>query len=171
MGVLKWQSRSKTASQTWSTWSSRFRAFSDFSVCLGGKPELLRNEMKRVSYDIIGISEVRWTGKGETPAGYFIWSGEEKMHRKGVGFLLSPQAKKALIGYNPINSWIISARFEATPFNITVIHAYALTSASSEEDIDSFYSDLDDAIAKTGKKDVIILTGDWNAKVGNDNTD
>jgi exonuclease III len=117
-----------------------------------GKLELLRNEMKRFSYDIIGISEVRWTGKGETPAGDFIWSGEEKMHMKGVGFLLSPRAKKALIGYNPINSRIISARFEATPFNITVIHAYAPTSASPEEDIDSFYSDLEDTIAKTGKK-------------------
>ena len=42
-----------------------------------GKLELLRNEMKRFRYDIIGISEVRWTGKGETPNGDFIWSGEE----------------------------------------------------------------------------------------------
>ena len=81
--------------------------------------------MKRFSYDIIGISEVRWTGKGETPLGDFIWSGEEKMGVKGVGFLLSPRARKSLIGFNPINSKIISARFEASPFHITVIHAYA----------------------------------------------
>ena len=65
-----------------------------------GKLELLRNEMKRFKYDIIGISEVRWTGKGETPNGDFIWSGEETLHMRGVGFLLSTQAKKALIGYN-----------------------------------------------------------------------
>src|ERR1700722_11568494 len=45
-----------------------------------GKLELLRNEMKRFRYDIIGISEVRWTGKGETPNGDFIWSGEESSH-------------------------------------------------------------------------------------------
>jgi hypothetical protein len=114
---------------------------------------------------------VRWTGKGETSAGDFIWSGEEKIHMRGVGFLLSAQAKKALIGYNPISSRIISARFEAAPFNITVIHVYAPTSTASEDDIEAFYSDIEDAIAKTGKKDIIILTGDWNAKVGNDNTD
>jgi len=47
-----------------------------------GKLELLRNEMKRFRYDIIGISEVRWTGKGETPNGDFIWSGEEASHMR-----------------------------------------------------------------------------------------
>jgi hypothetical protein len=48
-----------------------------------GKLELLRNEMKRFRYDIIGISEVRRTGKGETPNGDFIWSGEESSHMRG----------------------------------------------------------------------------------------
>ena len=132
---------------------------------------LLRNEMKRSSHDIIGISEVRWAGKGETSAGDFIWSGEEKLHIRGVGFLLSAQAKRALIGYNPVSSRIISARFEAVPFNITVIHVYAPTSASSDEDIETFYSDIEGTLAKTGKSDVIILTGDWNAKVGDGNAD
>lgn len=59
-----------------------------------GKLELLRNEMKRFRFDIIGISEVRWAGKGETSHGDFIWSGEEKLHMRGVGFLLSPQGKR-----------------------------------------------------------------------------
>jgi Reverse transcriptase (RNA-dependent DNA polymerase)/Endonuclease-reverse transcriptase/Domain of unknown function (DUF6451) len=136
-----------------------------------GKLELLRNEMKRFKYDIIGISEVRWTGKGETPNGDFIWSGEETSHTRGVGFLLSAQAKKALIGYNPISSRIISARFDAAPFKISVIHVYAPTSSSTEEDIEAFYNDVDETITKTEKKDIIILTGDWNAKVGSDNTD
>jgi len=136
-----------------------------------GKLELLRNEMKRFKYDIIGISEVRWTGKGETPNGDFIWSGEETSHMRGVGFLLSTQAKKALIGYNPISSRIISARFDAAPFKISVIHVYAPTSSSSEEDIEAFYNDIDDTLSKTDKKDIIILTGDWNAKIGCDNTD
>ena len=81
-----------------------------------GKLELLRNEMKRFKYDIIGISEVRWTGKSETPQGDFIGSGEETSYIRSVGFLLSKQAQKALIGYNPISSRIISARFDAAPF-------------------------------------------------------
>ena len=136
-----------------------------------GKLELLRNEMKRFRYDIIGISEVRWTGKGETPNGDFIWSGEETSHMRGVSFLLSTQAKKAPIGYNPISSRIISARFDAAPFKISVIHVYAPTSSSSEEDIKAFYNYIDDTLSKTDKKDIIILTGDWNAKIGNDKID
>ena len=47
---------------------------------------------------------------------------------------------------------------------------YAPTSESSEDDIEKFYDDLERAIAPTPKKDVLILTGDWNAKVGCDNT-
>ena len=133
--------------------------------------ELLRNEMKRFRYDIIGISEVRWTGKGETSNGDFIWSGEDKLQMRGVGFILGEQAKKALIGYNPISSRLISARFAAMPFDITVIQTYAPTSAASDEDIESFYRDVEDALTQTDKKDIIILTGDWNAKVGQDNTD
>ena len=69
-----------------------------------GKLELLRNEMKRFRYDIIGISEVRWTGKSETSNRDVIWSGEDKEHVRGVGMLLSDRARKALIGYNPVNS-------------------------------------------------------------------
>ena len=125
-----------------------------------GKLELLRNEMKRFRYAVIGVSEVRWTGKGETSNGDFIWSGEEKTHTRGVGLLLSTSARKALMGYNPISSRIITARFDAAPFKITVIHVYVPTSSSSEEDIEAFYSDIEGVLSKTDKKDVIILTGD-----------
>ena len=134
-----------------------------------GKLELLRNEMKRFRYDIIGISEVRWAGRGETQSGDFIWSGEENTHTRGVGLLLSIKARKALIGYNPISSRIITARFDAAPFKLTIIHVYAPTSSSSEEEIEAFYGDIEDALTKIHKKDVVIITGDWNAKVGCDN--
>jgi hypothetical protein len=136
-----------------------------------GKLELLRNEARRFSYDIIGISEVRWMGKGETSAGDFVWSGAEELHMRDLGFLLSAQPKRALIGYNPVSSRVISARFETVPFNITVIHVYAPTAAYTDENSEAFYSDIEGTLAKTGKSDVIILTGDWNAKVGDDNTD
>lgn len=79
---------------------------------------------------------------------------------RGVGLLLSEEAKTTLIGYNPISSRII-----------TVIHVYAPTSLSSEEDIEAFYNSTENALAKSPKKDIVILTGDWNAKVGSDNTD
>ncbi|CAF1545778.1 unnamed protein product [Rotaria sordida] len=135
-----------------------------------GKLELLRNEMKHYRYDIIGISEVRWTGKGETTNGDFIWSGESNTHTKGVGMLLSVKARKALLSYNPVNSRLISARFTATPFNLTIINVYAPTSEASMDDIETFYGNLEEAAANTPKKDILIITGDWNAKVGDNNT-
>ena len=85
--------------------------------------------------------------------------------------LLSDKARKALIGYNPVSSRVITARFDSAPYKITVIHAYAPTAASSDEVIEAFYSILEDALAKVHKKDIIIITGDWNAKIGSDNTD
>ncbi|CAF2944575.1 unnamed protein product [Rotaria sp. Silwood2] len=134
-----------------------------------GKLELLRNEMKRYKYDVIGISEVRWTGKGETLSGDFIYSGESNIHTKGVGILLSAKARKSLLCYNPIDSRIITARFKATPFNVTIVHVYAPTAEASEDDIESFYDSVENAIAEAPRKDIIIITGNWNAKVGDDN--
>ena len=144
------------------TWNVR-------TLWAAAKLELLRNEMKRYKYDVIGVSEVRWTGIGETSNGDFIWFGENSTHTRGVGMLMNTKAKKTLLGYNPINSRIITARFQATPFNVTVTHAYASTSASSEDEIETFYDGLERAIAPTPKKDVFILTEDCNAKVGCDN--
>ena len=86
-----------------------------------GKLELFRNEMKRFRYDIVGISKVRWTGKDETSNRDFIWSGEDKTHIRGVGMLLSDRAREALIGYNPVSSRVITARFDSAPYKITVI--------------------------------------------------
>ncbi|CAF0874075.1 unnamed protein product [Adineta steineri] len=145
------------------TWNVR-------TLWAAGKLELLRNEMKRYKYDIIGISEVRWTGQGETSNGDFIWCGESNTHTKGVGMLLSVKARKALLSYNPINSRLITARFTATPFNLTVINVYAPTSEASMDDMEKFYDNLEEAVANTPKKDILIITGDWNAKVGDNNT-
>ena len=126
--------------------------------------------MKRFRYDIVGISEVRWTGKGETPNIDFIFSGEEKTHLRGIGMLLSDKARKAPIGYDPVNSRVITAGFDAVPYKITVIHEYAPTTVASDEDIETFYGILEDALARVHNKNIIIITSDSNAKIGSDNT-
>ncbi|CAF3418587.1 unnamed protein product [Rotaria sp. Silwood2] len=125
-----------------------------------GKLELLRNEMKRFRFDVIGISEVRWTGKRETSCGDFIWSGEETTHNRGVGMLISATAKQTLIGYNPISSRVITARFNTIPFKLTVIHVYTPTLASSDDEIEIFYDSIEHALTQTPKNDIVIVTGD-----------
>ena len=68
-------------------------------------------------------------GKGETSNKDFIWSEKDDTHVRSVGLLPSTKARKALVGYNPIGSRIISATFNAAPATITVVHAYAPASA------------------------------------------
>ena len=61
---------------------------------------------------------------------------------------------------------MISVRFQGKPFNITVIQVYAPTSNAEEAEVERLYEDLQDLIERTPKKDVLFIIGDWNAKVG-----
>ena len=65
---------------------------------------------------------------------------------------------------------MISVRFQGKPFNITVIQAYAPTSNAEEAEVEWFYEDLQDLLELTPKKDVHFIIGDWNAKVGSQET-
>ena len=65
---------------------------------------------------------------------------------------------------------MISVRFQGKPFNITVIQVYAPTSNAEEPEVEQFYEDLQDLLELTSKKDVLFITGDWNAKVGSQET-
>ena len=60
--------------------------------------------------------------------------------------------------------------FQGKPFNITVIQVYALTSNAEEAEVEWFYEDLQDLLGLTHPKDVIFIIGDWNAKVGSQET-
>ena len=61
---------------------------------------------------------------------------------------------------------MISVSFQGKPFNITVIQVYAPTSNAEEAEVEQFYEDLQDLLELTPKKDVLLIIGDWNAKVG-----
>ena len=65
---------------------------------------------------------------------------------------------------------MISVCFQGKPFNITVIQGYALTSNTEEAEVEWFYEDLQDLLELTSKKDVLLIIGDWNAKVGSQET-
>ena len=65
---------------------------------------------------------------------------------------------------------MISVRFQGKPFNITVIQAYAPTSNTEEAEVERLYEDLQDLLELTPKKDVLFIIGDWNAKVGSQET-
>ena len=65
---------------------------------------------------------------------------------------------------------MISVHFQGKPFNITVIQVYAPTSNVEETEVERLYEDLQDLLELTSKKDVLFIVGDWNAKVGSQET-
>ena len=65
---------------------------------------------------------------------------------------------------------MILVHFQSKLFNITVIQVYALNTDAKEAEVERFYEDLQDLLALTSKKDVLFITGDWNAKVGSQET-
>ena len=80
--------------------------------------------------------------------------------------MVNKRVQNAVLEDNHKNDRMISVRFQGKPFNITVIQVYAPTSNTEEAEVERFYEDLQDLLELTPKKDVLFITGDWNAKVG-----
>ena len=75
-----------------------------------------------------------------------------------------------MLGCNLRNDRMISVRFQGKPFNITVIQVYAPNSNAEEVEVERFYVDLQDLLELILNKDVLFIIGDWNAKVGSQET-
>ena len=82
--------------------------------------------------------------------------------------MVKKRVRNAVLGCNLKNDKMISVRFQGKPFNITVIQVYAPT--SNAEEAERFYEDLQDLLELTPKKHVLFIIGDWNAKVGSQET-
>ena len=95
-----------------------------------GKLEVVKQEMARVSVDILGISELRWTGMSEFNSDDhdIYYRGQESLRRNRVAIIVNKRVRNAVLGCNLKNDRMISVRLQDKPFNITVIQVYALTS-------------------------------------------
>ena len=124
--------------------------------------------MARVNINILGISELQWTGMGEFKSDdhYIYHCGQESLRRNGVAIIVNKRVQNAVLGCNLKNDKMISVRFQGKPFNITVIQVYVLTSNAEEAEVEQFYEDIKDLLELTLKKDVLFIIGDWNEKVG-----
>ena len=133
-----------------------------------GKLEMVKQEMKRVIINILGISELRWTGMGEFNSDdhCIYYCGQDSLRRNGVAIIVNKTVQNAVLGYNLKNNRMISVLFQGKPFNITVIQVYTLTSNAEEAEVERFYEDLQDLLKITPKKEVHLIIGDWNAKEG-----
>ena len=102
-----------------------------------GKLEVVKQKMARVNIDILGISELKWTGMGEfnSDGHYIYYCGQESLRRNGVAIIVNKRVQNAVLGCNLRNDRMISVHLQGKPFNITVIQIYALTSSAEEAEV------------------------------------
>ena len=100
-----------------------------------GKLEVVKQEMARVNVDILGISELKWTGMGEFNSDdhYIYYCGQESLRRNGVAIIVNKRVQTAVLGCNLKNERMISVHFQGKPFNITVIQVYDPTNNAESE--------------------------------------
>ena len=98
------------------------------------------------------------------------YCGQESLRRNGVAIMVNKRVQNAVFGCNLKNDRMISVHFQGKPFNITVIQVYAPISNAEVAEVEWFYEDLQDLLELITKKDVLFIIGDWNAKVGSQET-
>ena len=124
-----------------------------------GKLEVVKQEIARVNVDILGISELKWTGMGEFNSDdhYIYYCRQESLRRNGVALMVNKIVQNAVLGCNLKNDRMISVHIQGKPFNITVIQAYAPTSNAEEAEVEQFYKDQENLLELTSKKDVLFI--------------
>ena len=109
-----------------------------------GKLEVVKQDTARVNIDILGISELKWTGMGafNSDDHYIYYSGQESLRRKGVAMMVNKRVQNGVLGCNFKNDRMISVCLQGKSFSITVIQVYAPTSNAKEAEVEQFYEDL-----------------------------
>ena len=102
------------------------------------KLKVVKQEMARVNIDILGISELKWTGMGEFNSDdrYIYYYGQEFLRRNGVAIIVNKRVRNAVLGCNLKNNRMISVCSQGKPFNITVIQVCALTNNAKEAEVE-----------------------------------
>ncbi|CAF4186676.1 unnamed protein product, partial [Rotaria magnacalcarata] len=100
--------------------------------------------MDRIKIDILGISELKWTGTGHFTSGNYevYYSGNQNTRKNGVAMVLNKKLVSSVIGYYPKNARMITIRLHGKPTNLTIIQIYAPTTEAEESTIEDFYMEL-----------------------------
>ena len=119
-----------------------------------GKLEVFKQEIARMNINILGISELKWTGMGgfNSDDHHIYYCGQESLRRNGVAIMVNNRVQNGVLGCNLKNDRMISVGFQGKQFNIIVIQVYAPTINAEEAEIEQFYEDLQELLELTPKK-------------------
>ena len=112
-----------------------------------------------MNIDILGISELKWTGVGEFNSYYhYIYYCQQESHCKnGVALIVNKRVQNAVLRCNLKNNRMISVCFQGKPFNIAIIQVYTPTSNAEEAQVECFCEDLQDLLELTPKQDSLFF--------------
>lgn len=131
-------------------------------------------KMKMYDLDILGISESRWLDKGRSYLSNdntgVIFSGRNDEHySEGVAIMITSKVERLLLNWEPINERIINAQFNTRYFKLTIVQCVAPTNDGTDANKGCFYDSLLDIINKTPRHDIVVVMGDFSAKLWDNN--
>ena len=121
-----------------------------------------------MNVDILGISKLKWNvlDKFNSDDHYIYNCGQESLRSNGVAIIVNKRVQDAVFGCSFKSDRMMSVHFQGKPFNIIVIPVYAQTSNAEKAEVE----DIQDLLELIPSKDVLFIIGDWNAKVGSQET-
>uniref|UniRef100_A0A8D8YBA7 Craniofacial development protein 2 n=3 Tax=Cacopsylla melanoneura TaxID=428564 RepID=A0A8D8YBA7_9HEMI len=143
------------------TWNVR-------TMAQAGKIETAIKEMERLNLKVLGVSEMRWPGASYCDIGdhRIYYSGVPSKYEHGVGIIIHKLVAQNVSNFVPVNERLMLVQVNANPVNVNIIQVYAPTSDYSETEIDNFYAQVNKVVQSIPKKEVRIILGDFNAKIG-----
>lgn len=128
--------------------------------------------MKEYRLELVALQETRWPKSGDHASqGYTLLYSGDDLGNLGVGFLLGPQVKKAVLDFKAVDNRMCRLRLRMRLANLSIVCIHAPTEVSQPKDKDSFYDNLDDLMGSIPEHDVRIVIGDFNARAGRNQTD
>ncbi|KAI5742924.1 hypothetical protein M8J77_012730 [Diaphorina citri] len=173
-GCVKYASMSKTPSKRNNQKNIKIATWNVRGLNEPGKLENVLNEMKHLEADVLGVSETFWDDSNDfnstLPTGEkfrIIYSGGET-RRRGVAIFLNQKVSNLVQSVYIISERVIAVKLESSPVSTFIIQCYAPTLDSDEDEKARFYDELRQVITHKSFQDVLILMGDFNAKVGDE---
>lgn len=163
--VDNWASHAKFATRKnqlrFATWNVR-------GLNQPGKLKVIQDELSRCKIDLAAITETHWKGTGHFKSSDYTvyYSGAEDRNIHGVGIMVSNKINNFVLGYEPINERAMCLKLNAKPCALNIMALYAPTLDAEDEVVEEFYRTVETAVNKVPSKEVLLLMGDFNAKIG-----
>ncbi|XP_055375392.1 uncharacterized protein LOC129608093 [Condylostylus longicornis] len=141
------------------------------TMLLPGKMAEVVDEIMNYNFEIVALQELRWKGQGELrKRDYSIfYSGNTKPGLNGTGFYVSKKIRNSVLYFEPINDRVCVLKLRGKFQNITLLSVYSPTETTEDELKEAFYDDIFRVCNKISRHDLIIIMGDFNAKIGKEN--